>query len=90
MFNGLARSIPLALTRGMHGFPQVGAELDVQPEVGSGAEHAGENERGPRRHLAARGAQFVDVLTLNAHRPRQGALGLRVVNAFWSESEGVW
>ena len=59
----------------VHRFPQIAAPLHVQPEIGAVAEHAGEDERGRRRHVPAVVAQLVDVLALHAHRLGQRALG---------------
>lgn len=59
----------------MHRFPQIAASLHVQPEVGTVAEYAGENERSRRGHLPAVIAQLVDMLALDAHRLRQRGLG---------------
>jgi hypothetical protein len=47
---------PLALVRRMHRFPQVGSPLLIELEIRTVAEHAGENERGHRRHLAVAAA----------------------------------
>jgi hypothetical protein len=59
----------------MHRFPQVASPLHIEPEIRAVAEHAGENERGRRGHIAAVVAQLIDVLALHAHGVSQRALG---------------
>ena len=59
---------PLALARTVHRLPQVGAPLDVQPELRTVAENAREDKRGRGRDGPAVVAQLVDVLALDAHR----------------------
>jgi len=46
----------------MHRFPQVASPLHIEPEIRAVAEHAGENERGRRGHIAAVVAQLIDCL----------------------------
>lgn len=60
----------------VEGFPDVGAALGVEPEIGGVAEDASEDEGVDG---AAVVTEFVDVLAGDAHGVGQGALG-----------EGVW
>ena len=59
---------PRTFAGGIHGFPQIAAALDIQPEIGAIAEHPGQDQRGRGGYAAAIVAQFVDMLALYTHR----------------------
>lgn len=65
----------LAFARRVYGVPEILTALDVEPEVGGGAEDFGENQRGRRGDGAASGAEFVDVFALDAHGGSERSLG---------------
>ena len=55
--------------------PEIVAALEVQPEVGAGAEHPRQNERRRRRDVAPVVAECVDLAALHAHRLGKRRLG---------------
>src|SRR6202158_6095391 len=65
---------PFAFAWRVHGFPKIAAPLHVEPEIGTIAEHPGQDERGRGGDVAAVVAQLIDVLALHAHRFGQRAL----------------
>lgn len=64
----------LSAAGGVEGFPEVGAALSVEPEVGGVAEDAGEDEGGIRCDGATISAEFVDVLAGQAALEREFGL----------------
>ena len=71
---GCARSIRLRSRGECIASQRIASPLHIEPETRAVAEHAGENERGRRGHIATIVTQFVDVLALNPHGISQRAL----------------